>query len=121
MNTPFAGSSPVSPLTTLRMLTEVTPLPSPLMRSTTVFIITSIAGFSSVRSTMICEARNWSRRCSSVTDEPKRLRNPASSIAESPPPTTTIGLPRKKKPSHVAQNETPLPEYSSSPGTSRCR
>ena len=29
----------------------------------------------------------------------------ASSIAESPPPTTAIGRPRKKEPAHVAQLE----------------
>ena len=121
MNTPFASISRVSPVRASRTLTDVTVFPSPLMLVTTVFVITSIAGFSNVRSTMIFDARNASRRCSNVTEEPKRLRKPASSIAESPPPTTTIGLPRKKNPSHVAQYETPLPAYSSSPGTSRCR
>jgi hypothetical protein len=33
----------------------------------------------------------------------------ASSIATSPPQTTTTSLPLKKKPSHVAQADTPLP------------
>ena len=37
------------------------------------------------------------------------MRNVASSIAESPPPTTTISLFLKKNPSHVAQYETPKP------------
>ena len=30
-------------------------------------------------------------------------------MAESPPPITAISLPEKKKPSHVAQEETPWP------------
>src|SRR5687768_7877259 len=34
----------------------------------------------------------------------------ASSMAESPPPTTAIGLPRKKYPSHVAHVDTPWPD-----------
>ena len=38
-----------------------------------------------------------------------RVRKMASSMAESPPPTTTISLPEKKKPSQVAQEETPCP------------
>ena len=42
-----------------------------------------------------------------VTCEAKRVRNVASSSAESPPPTTAIGLPRKKNPSHVAHVDTP--------------
>src|SRR5659263_244961 len=39
----------------------------------------------------------------------------ASVIAESPPPITTTTLSLKKKPSHVAQYETPLPINSISP------
>ena len=58
-------------------------------------------------SSMIFDARKASRRCSNVTLDAKRVRNSASSMAESPPPMTAIGLPRKKKPSHVAQLETP--------------
>ena len=61
------------------------------------------------RSSMIFEARKASRRCSSVTLEAKRVRNIASSIAESPPPTTAISLSRKKNPSQVAQLDTPCP------------
>ena len=61
------------------------------------------------RSSMIFEARKASRRCSSVTFVAKRVRNIASSIAESPPPTTAISLSRKKNPSHVAQLDTPCP------------
>ena len=49
------------------------------------------------------------RRCTMVTDRPNFVRNSASSRAESPPPTTTMGLSRKKKPSQVAHVETPCP------------
>src|SRR2546423_6232783 len=42
-------------------------------------------------------------------------------MAVSPPPTTTMGLPLKKKPSHVAHAETPRPPSpcgaGASPGT----
>ena len=58
---------------------------------------------------MIFEARNSSRRWTSVTFEANFVRKFASSIAVSPPPTTATSLPRKKKPSHVAQAETPWP------------
>ncbi len=58
---------------------------------------------------MIFDARNESRRWMSVTLVAKRVRNIASSIAESPPPTTTISFPEKKKPSQVAHEETPWP------------
>jgi len=44
-----------------------------------------------------------------VTLVAKRVRNSASSMAESPPPITVIGLPEKKNPSQVAQEETPWP------------
>ena len=37
------------------------------------------------------------------------VRNVASSIAESPPPTTTMFLFLKKNPSQVAQYDTPKP------------
>ena len=79
----------------------------PRMAVATVFIFTVILGLFSTRSTMILEARNWSRRCNTVTEEPKRVRNSASSSALSPPPTTTMGLSLKKKPSQVAQYDTP--------------
>ena len=48
--------------------------------------------FARARSSMICDARNSSRRCTSVTLVRERVRKSASSIAESPPPTTTIVL-----------------------------
>ncbi len=44
-----------------------------------------------------------------VTLVAKRVRNSASSIAESPPPITVISLPEKKKPSQVAHDDTPCP------------
>ena len=47
-------------------------------------------------SCMIFDARSVSRRCTTVTLLAKRVRNSASSIAESPPPTTAISWPRKK-------------------------
>jgi hypothetical protein len=52
-----------------------------------------------------------------VTVSANRVRKLASSIAESPPPTTTMCWLRKKKPSQVAQEETPWPSSSCSPGT----
>jgi hypothetical protein len=45
------------------------------------------------------------------------VRNVASSMAESPPPTTTRRLSRKKNPSQVAQADTPRPVSRDSPGT----
>ena len=49
-----------------------------------------------------------------MTLSANRVRNVASSSAESPPPTTAISCPRKKKPSQVAQVETPWPRRSRS-------
>ena len=66
---------------------------------------------------MTREARSSSRRCTTTTSEAKFVRNVASSIAESPPPMTASRRSLKKKPSQVAQYETPRPENSSSPGT----
>ena len=65
---------------------------------------------------MIFDARSVSRRWTTVTCEANRVRKIASSIAESPPPTTAIGLPRKKKPSQVAQVDTPWPISARSDG-----
>ena len=48
-----------------------------------------------------------------------RTEAPASSMAVSPPPTTATSEPRKKKPSQVAQADTPLPEKASSEGRPR--
>jgi hypothetical protein len=62
--------------------------------STTVLRRNLILGFWRARSSMILDARNSSRRCTSVTSLPKRERKFASSIAESPPPITMILRPR---------------------------
>ena len=56
-----------------------------------------------------------------MTWEAKRVRNMASSIAESPPPTTAIGRPRKKYPSQVAQVDTPWPMSARSDGNPSSR
>ena len=55
------------------------------------------------RSSMIWEARNSSRRCTIVTFEANLARKMASSIAESPPPTTIVSLSLKNAASQVAQ------------------
>jgi len=52
-----------------------------------------------------------------VTCDANFVRNVASSSAESPPPTTAIGLSRKKNPSQVAQVETPCPRSLRSEGS----
>ncbi len=72
------------------------------------------------RSCMILLARRASRRWTIVTLRPKRVRKVASSTALSPP-TTTMSWLRKKKASQVAHHETPRPDSSDSPGTSRLR
>ena len=84
---------------------------------TTAFVRKVIFSLARARSSMIPEARNSSRRWTIVTDRANRVRNVASSIAESPPPTTTMSWSRKKKPSQVAQALTPWPRSRSSPGT----
>ena len=55
------------------------------------------------RSSMIWEARKWSRRCTIVTLEENLARKMASSIAESPPPTMIVSRSLKKAASQVAQ------------------
>ena len=63
----------------------------------------SIFGFARARSNMIGEARNSSRRCTTVTLSANFVRKVASSIAESPPPTTTTFFWRKNAASQTAQ------------------
>ena len=75
----------------------------------TAFVTNSIFWWLRARSSMIGEARNSSRRCTSVTLLAKRVRKVASSIAVSPPPTTISSLSLKKAPSQVAQAEMPRP------------
>jgi hypothetical protein len=65
---------------------------------------------------MILLARKFSVRLMMVTLEAKRVRKRASSMAESPPPMTAISLPEAKKPSQVAQEETPWPMRACSEG-----
>ena len=55
------------------------------------------------RSSMIFDARNSSRRWTTVTLEANFDRKIASSIALSPPPTMMVGLSLKKAASQVAQ------------------
>ena len=85
------------------------------MSTTSVFQMNSIFSFAKARSCMIFEARSESLRWMTYTFDAKRVRKVASSIAESPPPTTAMTRSRKKKPSHVAHHETPRPESRSSP------
>ncbi len=60
-------------------------------------------GTARARSSMIAEARNWSRRLTITTLEANFARNIASSIAESPPPTMIVGTCLKNAASQVAQ------------------
>mmetsp|Transcript_15183 Transcript_15183/g.46342 ORF Transcript_15183/g.46342 Transcript_15183/m.46342 type:complete len:200 (+) Transcript_15183:697-1296(+) len=76
-----------------------------------------ILGWLSTAACAALDARKVSRRWIRVTCDEVRARTKASSIAVSPPPITTTGLPAKRKPSHVAHEEMPPPLYSSSPGT----
>ena len=67
-------------------------------------------GLAAARSTIIFEARNLSRRCINTTLLANLVKKLASSIAESPPPTTAIICSRKKNPSQVAHQDTPRPD-----------
>ena len=113
MNSPATGSSRVSPVTVSVSVTPVREV-SPWMAVTSEFQAKLIFGSFSARAAMILLARRWSRRCTTVTDFANRLRNVASSMAESPPPTTAMSLSRKKKPSQVAHQDTPCPDSRSS-------
>ncbi len=97
MNTPSTGSSFFSPVFRFDSSAAVTsPLPVSMISSTAVFHSNAIFGWANALSCMIFDARSESRRWTTVTCEAKRVRNIASSIAVSPPPTTAIGFPRKK-------------------------
>jgi len=80
-----------------------------------------ILGLANARSCMILEARSESRRWITVTVRPNRVRKVASSMAESPPPTTAMSWSRKKNPSQVAHQDTPCPLRRFSPGTPSSR
>ncbi len=71
--------------------------------STTLFRTNEILSFARARSSMIGDARNSSRRCTTVTLDANFARKTASSIAESPPPTTITRLSPKKAASQTAQ------------------
>ena len=66
---------------------------------------------------MIFEARNSSRRCTTVSVFAYLEMKIESSIAESPPPITITSSPLKNAPSQTPQVETPRPASSSSPGS----
>jgi len=105
MNAPATSMSRSDPSSVLRSLAVVNdPEPSPEASSSTTYGVTSsMLSLARARSSMICEARNWSRRWTTFTSEANLLRKIASSMAESPPPTISVGLSRKKAASHVAQ------------------
>ena len=105
---PVAACSRVSPVRVSVRVTPVT-LPSPWIAVTAEFQAKLILGLSLARWAMIREARSSPLRTTTVTDFPKRVRKVASSMAESPPPTTMMSWSRKKKPSQVAHQETPWP------------
>ena len=66
-------------------------------------VTSSMLPASRARSSMIAEARKSSRRCTIFTSLANLDRKVASSMAVSPPPTTIVGLSRKKAASQVAQ------------------
>ena len=79
------------------MTTPVTtPFAVSLTSSMTLSHTKQILGCASALSCMIREARSSLRRCTTVTCETNFVKNTASSMAVSPPPTTTIGFSRKK-------------------------
>ena len=107
--TPCVAKADFSPVRVSSSVTPVTPLSPPWMSTTAAFSFQAIFGLVRARSSMIRDARNSSRRWTIVTFVANFVRKLASSIAVSPPPTTMTSLPLKKKPSQVAQAETPWP------------
>src|SRR3954453_19440686 len=69
---------------------------------------------SRARSSMILEARNSSRRWTTVRSPANLEMKIESSMAESPPPITATSSSLKKGPSQTPQVEPPLPTSSSS-------
>jgi hypothetical protein len=107
---PSIACSLTCPLRVSRSLTPVTAgLSVPRISTTSAFQMKRILGFLRARSCMIFDARSASRRCTTTTSLAKRVRNIASSIAVSPPPTTMTRRSRKKAPSQVAHAEAPNP------------
>ena len=87
-NTPSVLNRVVSPVSVSSRVTASTAL-SPCISVTIEFQMTSTFSLSSARVAMIRDALNSSRRWTMVTFEANLVRNSASSIAVSPPPTTT--------------------------------
>ena len=119
-NTPPARITSSPPVLELRTTTSET-LPSPLISATSHDRCIVILGLARARSCIMRLARSPSLRCTTWTMGENFVRNVASSMAESPPPTTTISCPLKNGPSHVAQYETPRPARASSPFTPSLR
>ena len=119
-NSPPRSSVDSPPDETSRSRTPLT-APSPRISVTTESQRKSILGFLKARSCMILDARSSLRRWITVTDEANLVRNSASSMAESPPPTTPMGRSRKKKPSQVAHVDTPRPSSRCSAGSPSMR
>ncbi len=105
-NMPVTASVEVSPVF-VSVRTAPSNFSVPTRSWTTLFHLNSIFGLANARSCMIFEARSESRRWTTVTLSANLVRNSASSIAESPPPTTAMSWPRKKNPSHVAHVDSP--------------
>ena len=72
-------------------------------RATVKGVTNSMFSACRARSSMIADALNSSRRFTIFTSLANLARKVASSIAVSPPPTTTVGLSRKNEASQVAQ------------------
>ena len=94
--TPSAGTSRVSSVSVLRRRSAST-LTSPTTSSTTTRARSRSSGSARARLTMICEARNSSRRWTRCTFVANCVRKSASSKAESPPPTTTTSFSGRRR------------------------
>src|SRR5882672_7939735 len=118
-NTPCTGSTASLPVLAFLVRTPVTAggSPLPMTSITALSQTTAIFGFLNSRSCMIFSARRLLRRWINVTLEAKLVRKIASSTAVLPPPMMHTSLSRKKKPSQVAQAETPWPRSSCSLGS----
>ena len=97
MKTPSTTSSLTASVSRLRTTARVTtPLSTSPTSTSSVFHSKVILGLANALSCMIFDARSRSRRWRTVTCEANFVRKMASSMAESPPPTTAIGFSRKK-------------------------
>ena len=84
--TSMVDSSPVFRFRRFRVLS----FSSPCSPVTSVSQTKRIFSWARARSAMVLEARSSSRRWMTVTVEANLVRNSASSMAESPPPTTAM-------------------------------